>query len=415
MSITDFFLGKQNVDKLAELEGQYMSQFPQFMDASQGATGVFSDARHAAATQLMSDRLGGGVIGDTLANIGGFAREVPTLVSEALGLTPRGQSFEDIVANAAAFNYPTGTSAEDIYADVFSKAQAAQAATKPGAGMGYNYGQAQANPMTDGQINLPGEATAYLLSAASDAASVPSGSVPTSKISVPSSTAPATAGGIVDVAAVQDAIARARQREADAAVTNRFADFAPQVGLPGQATFGEQLIESRQPRNLIGRDPMAQFEEESRSTGSFDEMYDTFRDNLRRPSKIDEGLATLLSLAGLVTGSTPIKALGAGANIASGKAGKMLGGIKGFNQRIRQSDFGQSKSLADFLSRRKQKRAEDSRKTRDEARQITRRLSKQKPTPQDRGRGSMPTRTSRPSPSRRSSSSYTEAARARRR
>ena len=409
MSITDFFLGKQNVDKLAALEGQYMSQFPQFMDAShQGAVGVFSDARHAAATQLMSDRLGGGVIGDTLANIGGFAREVPTLVSEALGLTPRGQSFEDIVANAAAFNYPTGTSAEDIYADVFSKAQAAQAATKPGAGMGYNYGQAQANPMTDGQINLPGEATAYLLSRASK-------SVPSSKISVPSSAAPATAGGIVDVAAVQDAIARARQREADAAVTNRFADFAPQVGLPGQATFGEQLIESRQPRNLIGRDPMAQFEEESRSTGSFDEMYDTFRDNLRPPSKIDEGLATLLSLAGLVTGSTPIKALGAGANIASGKAGRMLKGVKNFNQKIQQSDFGQSKSLADFLSRRKQKRAEASRKTRDEARQITRRLSKQKPTPQDRGRGSMPTRTSRPSPSRRSSSSYTEAARARRR
>ena len=408
MSITDFFLGKQNVDKLAELEGQYMSQFPQFMDASQGAAGVFSDARHAAATQLMSDRLGGGVIGDTLANIGGFAREVPTLVSEALGLTPRGQSFEDIGANAAAFNYPTGTSAEDIYADVFSKAQAAQAATKPGAGMGYNYGQAQANPMTDGQINLPGEATAYLLSRASK-------SVPSSKISVPSSAAPATAGGIVDVAAVQDAIARARQREADAAVTNRFADFAPQVGLPGQATFGEQLIESRQPRNLIGRDPMAQFEEESRATGSFDEMYDTFRDNLRPPSKIDEGLATLLSLAGLVTGSTPIKALGAGANIASGKAGRMLKGVKNFNQKIQQSDFGQSKSLADFLSRRKQKRAEASRKTRDEARQITRRLSKQKPTPQDRGRGSMPTRTSRPSPSRRSSSSYTEAARARRR
>ena len=94
-------------------------------------------------------------------------------------------------------------------------------------------------------------------------------------------------------------------------------------------------------------------------------MYDTFRDNLRPPSKIDEGLATLLSLAGLVTGSTPIKALGAGANIASGKAGRMLSGVKGFNQKLQQSDFGQSKSLADFLSRRKQKRAEASRQTRD--------------------------------------------------
>ena len=93
----------------------------------------------------------------------------------------------------------------------------------------------------------------------------------------------------------------------------------------------------------------------------------------------------------------------------------MLGGIKGLNQKIRQSDFGQSKSLADFLSRRKQKRAEASKQTRDEARQITRRLSKQKASPRDDRRGSTPTRTSRPSRSRRSSSSYTEAARARRR
>ena len=164
-----------------------------------------------------------------------------------------------------------------------------------------------------------------------------------------------------------------------------------------------------------GRNPMAQFEEESRSTGSFDEIYDTFRDNLRPPSKIDEGLATLLSLAGLVSGSTPIKALGAGANIASGKAGRILGGIKGFNQKLQQSDFGQSKSLADFLSKRKQKRAEASRQTRDEARKITQRISKQKISPRDDRRGSMPTRTSRPSRSPRSGGSYTEAARARRR
>ena len=164
-----------------------------------------------------------------------------------------------------------------------------------------------------------------------------------------------------------------------------------------------------------GRNPMAQFEEESRSTGSFDEMYDTFRDNLRPPSKIDEGLATLLSLAGLATGSVPLKVLGAGANIASGKAGRILGGIKGFNQKLQQSDFGQSKSLADFLSKRKQKRAEASRQTRDEARKITQRISKQKISPRDDRRGSTPTRTSKPSTSRRSSSSYTEAARARRR
>ena len=28
MAITDFFLGKENMDKLAEIEGQYMSEFP---------------------------------------------------------------------------------------------------------------------------------------------------------------------------------------------------------------------------------------------------------------------------------------------------------------------------------------------------------------------------------------------------
>ena len=167
-----------------------------------------------------------------------------------------------------------------------------------------------------------------------------------------------------------------------------------------------------------GRNPMAQFSAERMADtpeGSFDEMYDTFRDNLRPPSKIDEGLATLLSLAGLVSGSTPVKVLGAGANIASGKAGKMLGGIKGLNKRIQGSDFGKSKTFADFLRTRKQKNEAASRKTRDEARQITQRLSKQKVSPRDERRGSTPTRTSRPSSSRRSGGSYTEAARARRR
>jgi len=410
--VKQFFLGPENLQNLTALEQEYMNRFPNLVQNA-GSTGVFSDARHAAATSLMSDRLGGiPLVSDALANIGGAFRELGGFAAEMKNPNLKGSSMEDLRANALAFDYPAGTTAEEIYADIFSKATARQDPSKVTGGL--NYGQAQA-AIPDNQINLPGEATAYLLSAASDAASVPSGSVPTSKISVPSSTAPATAGGIVDVAAVQDAIARARQREADAAVANRFADFAPQVGLPGQATFGEQLIQSRQPRNLIGRDPMAQFEEESRSTGSFDEIYDTFRDNLRPPSKLDEGIATLLSLAGLATGSVPLKALGAGANIASGKASKMLGGIKGLNQKIRQSDFGQSKSLADFLSRRKQKRAEASKQTRDEAREITRRLSKQKVSPRDDRRGSTPTRTSKPSTSRRSSSSYTEAARARRR
>jgi len=186
---------------------------------------------------------------------------------------------------------------------------------------------------------------------------------------------------------------------------------------------GNPLFDSRVVSEEIGllgggRNPMAQFSEERRTKtpeGSFDEIYDTFRDNLRPPSKLDEGIATLLSLAGLATGSVPLKALGAGANIRSGKAARMLKGAKSFNQKLQQSDFGQSTSLADFLRRRKQKNEAASKKTRDEARKITQRISKQKVSPRDDRRGSMPTRTSKPSTSRRSSSSYTEAARARRR
>jgi len=116
--LTQKALGDKNMNTLSNLEAQYMDQYPG-MDTSGG---VFSDARHAAATNLMSDRLGGiPVLSDTLANIGGFAKEVPTFVSEAFGLTPLGQSWEDIKANFQSYNYPSGTSAEDIYADVFSK------------------------------------------------------------------------------------------------------------------------------------------------------------------------------------------------------------------------------------------------------------------------------------------------------
>ena len=116
--LTQKALGDKNMNTLSNLEAQYMDQYPG-MDTSGG---VFSDARHAAATNLMSDRLGGiPGLSDTLANIGGFAKEVPTFVSEAFGLTPLGQSWEDIKANFQSYNYPSGTSAEDIYADVFSK------------------------------------------------------------------------------------------------------------------------------------------------------------------------------------------------------------------------------------------------------------------------------------------------------
>jgi len=165
MAITKWALGDENYKTLQDLEAEYLEKYPG-MDTSGG---VFSDARHAAATNLMSDKLGGGWIGDTAANIGGFAREVPTLVSETLNLTPRGQSWEDLQANTLAYDYPKGTSAADIYADVFAKYDQSQKAAL--GDTNYAYGTARADhenwvPKTGGPDFMM--ATPYLLSKASN-------------------------------------------------------------------------------------------------------------------------------------------------------------------------------------------------------------------------------------------------------
>ena len=165
MALTKWALGDENYKTLQELEAEYEAKYPG-LDTSGG---VFSDARHAAATNLMSDKLGGiPIVSDTLANVGGAAREIPTLVSEMLGLTPTGQSWEDIQANALAYSYPKGTSAADIYADVFAKYDEAQKAAL--ADTNYGYGTAQAGhenwvPKEGGPD--PWMATPYLMSKAS--------------------------------------------------------------------------------------------------------------------------------------------------------------------------------------------------------------------------------------------------------
>jgi len=165
MGITSWALGDENYKTLQDLEAEYSAKYPG-MDTSGG---VFSDARHAAATNLMSDRLGGGWLGDTAANIGGAAREVPTFVSEAMGLTPSGQSWEDLQANTLAYDYGKGTSAADIYADVFSKYDQSQKAAL--SNPNYAYGTAQAGhddwvPKKTGPD--PFMATPYLMSKASN-------------------------------------------------------------------------------------------------------------------------------------------------------------------------------------------------------------------------------------------------------
>ena len=80
--LKQFFLGPANMAKINQLESEYMSRFPSLVE-NLGSTGVFSDARHAAATSLMSDRLGGiPYVSDTLANIGGGIRELGGFAAE---------------------------------------------------------------------------------------------------------------------------------------------------------------------------------------------------------------------------------------------------------------------------------------------------------------------------------------------
>jgi len=157
MGITSWALGDQNYKTLQDLEAEYQEKYPG-MDTSGG---VFSDARHAAASSLMSDRLGGGTTGDVLSNIGGFAREVPTFTSEVMGLTPFGQSWEDVKANAQAFSYPSNTAAADIYADVFSKYNANKGI--PATNTGYQYGAAQAEDLTNLERDFPGMSTGDII------------------------------------------------------------------------------------------------------------------------------------------------------------------------------------------------------------------------------------------------------------
>ena len=157
MGITSWALGDKNYNTLQDLEAEYREKYPG-MDTSGG---VFSDARHDAASSLMSDRLGGGTTGDVLSNIGGFAREVPTFTSEVMGLTPWGQSWEDVQANAQAFSYPSNTAAADIYADVFSKYNANKGI--PATNTGYQYGAAQAEDLTNLERDFPGMSTGDII------------------------------------------------------------------------------------------------------------------------------------------------------------------------------------------------------------------------------------------------------------
>ena len=336
--LTDFFLGPENMAKLKELEQQYQEQYPGLV-VDRGSTGVFSDARHAAASQLMSDRLGGGMFGDTMANIGGFAREVPTLVSETLGLTPKGQSLEDIRANALAFNYPSGTTAEEIYADIFSKAAAQQNAASM-AGTGYNYGAAQANPMTDGQVNLPGEATAYLLSRASK-------SVPSDSVSAPSTSdrmiipmeKPNVSSPMIDLGFIEPATPI---KEA-VGITDRGR------GIPeGIMSAYEMIGGQRVPLGDVLGKQMA----------------------LEKSNFVEEpasrfGLGRLLSIAGLLTGSKPIKALAAIANrdriskAAGAVKDKASSGLASLNKKIRGTNpDGSIRTQAQFEKAEAQRRVD---------------------------------------------------------
>ena len=100
------------------------------------------------------------------------------------------------------------------------------------------------------------------------------------------------------------------------------------------------------------------------------------------------------------------------------RLGDIPGGIRGLNQRIQQSDFGRSRTLADYFDARRyggrDERAAAAAKTMAEARDIQEKIDEgefgTRDRSIDRGRGSIPSRTT--SAPRRSSSSYSAANRA---
>jgi hypothetical protein len=335
--LKQFFLGPANMAKINQLESEYMSRFPSLVE-NLGSTGVFSDARHAAATSLMSDRLGGiPYVSDTLANLGGGIRELGGFVAEMQNPNLKGSSMEDLRANALAFDYPAGTTAEEIYADIFSKAAARQSAGEF-AGTGFQYGQAQAmdtNNLPGGPV--PGLATQYLLSTASNSASEPLSKTasqtsktsdaiskfsapvddPTSRLpQVPEQT---YMDGIMkvlnpDATTIINRINAANNAQPmvdtsyfssgvqPAPRSTRFDGFAPRVGRSDQAIFGNELIASRQPRNLTGRDPLAQFDGSPTSEAArlaLQNQRNVMRQSIKdqSPSGIETLIGTIVSLA----------------------------------------------------------------------------------------------------------------------
>ena len=84
--------------------------------------------------------------------------------------------------------------------------------------------------------------------------------------------------------------------------STRFDGFAPRVGLSGQAIFGDELIASRQPRNLTGRDPLAQFDGSPTSEAArlaLQNQRNVMRQSIKdqSPSGIGSLIGTIISLA----------------------------------------------------------------------------------------------------------------------
>ena len=83
-------------------------------------------ARHAAASRELANTLspnipGGRYIGNTLSFLGGLAEEGSDLASRGLSALPAIR--EDISANIEGLKYPTGTTAQEIYQNIYNEPQ----------------------------------------------------------------------------------------------------------------------------------------------------------------------------------------------------------------------------------------------------------------------------------------------------
>ena len=172
---------------------------------------------------------------------------------------------------------------------------------------------------------------------------------------------------------------------------NRFQDFKPRVGFPNTSVFGI-TPENFSTTGIMQKAPLQNLGiDTSYSVANEEDVEQEFLPDQKKSSGLADLFRTLIGFA------VP------GANFFLNQGRGALDGIKSLNQRLRNTDFAKSNTLADYFDARsyggRDARDRKAQKTMREARGIQRQVDMRPsavPTNQDRGRGqnfSGPTRS----------------------